>query len=283
MCCEQIERQLGLMLDGELPPGQRAGVEAHLVGCRACRDEWQRLQTIAGALAQSDGGDLTPPEQLWPAITHRLDQTDAPDRSPEHRPSDGPPVGPRRPWFGPRVWQLAASLLMVAGLGVLAFYPFARKAEASTINFSVLLDALPLDAARAFQKFLLLYDAQPIAPAEAKRRAPDLQYDTPPTLPGGFRLQRVYLMRFAGKPGVAAVYDRGGEFLATIFHSPVKREDYGTHRDYPCVIGKHRGHSVSVGDWKLVHLTDPSTCHCVLSRLDESRDLPKIMSAVAPR
>ena len=48
------------------------------------------------------------------------------------------------------------------------------------------------------------------------------------------------------------------------------------------VIGHHRGHAVKVGDWKLVHLTDPSTCHCVLSRLDEATEIPAIMSAISP-
>ncbi|MCH8912939.1 MAG: hypothetical protein IIA33_05155, partial [Planctomycetes bacterium] len=38
-----------------------------------------------------------------------------------------------------------------------------------------------------------------------------------------------------------------------------------------------------VGDWKLVHLTSPTTCHCVLSRLDAATELPAVMQQLAPQ
>jgi hypothetical protein len=82
---------------------------------------------------------------------------------------------------------------------------------------------------------------------------------------------------------VAAEYLRDdGEFLGAVFHPPVQEEDHGSHKDHPAVIGKHRGRKVEVGEWSLVHLTDPTTCHCVLSRLDEVTELPSVMAAMAP-
>jgi hypothetical protein len=81
---------------------------------------------------------------------------------------------------------------------------------------------------------------------------------------------------------VAAWYERAGEPLVVIFHPPVQTEDFGTHKDYPCVIGEHRGQKIVVGSWKMVHLTDSTTCHCVLSRLDERAELPAVMNAIAP-
>jgi len=63
---------------------------------------------------------------------------------------------------------------------------------------------------------------------------------------------------FGAHPGVAATYDRDGEFLGTVLHAAVQQEDFGTHRDYECVVGKHRGHKVEVGEWMLVHLTGPA-------------------------
>ena len=101
-------------------------------------------------------------------------------------------------------------------------------------------------------------------------------------LPVGFRLQQVYVLQFGEHPGLAASYDRDGEFLGVIFHRPVRDEQFGTHKDYDCVVGKHRGHEVKVGPWRLVHLTDPTTCHCVLSKLDESTGLSEVLAAVAP-
>jgi hypothetical protein len=156
------------------------------------------------------------------------------------------------------------------------------SAAAATVDYSVLLDALPLNAQKAFRKFLLHYDAREGSTVEARRYAPDLNFEVPDTLPGGFRLETVYLLRFGDLPGVAAGYKRNGEFLGAVFHRPVHKENFGPHKDYPCMVGKHKGHKVSVGEWKLVHLMDPTTCHCVLSRLDERTELPAVMAAVAP-
>jgi hypothetical protein len=177
---------------------------------------------------------------------------------------------------------MAAAVVLAIGLGMFGLIWMQPRAAAATVDFSVLLDALPLDAQKAFRKFLLLYDAREGSSLEAKRYAPDLNFDVPETLPGGFRLETVYLLRFGDLPGVAAGYERDGEFLGAVFHRPVHKENFGPHKDYPCMVGQHAGHKVSVGEWKLVHLMDPTTCHCVLSRLDERTELPAVMAAVAP-
>jgi hypothetical protein len=180
---------------------------------------------------------------------------------------------------------VAAAIIFVLGIGLLALIftdGTANRAEASPINYGMLLDGLPLDAHKAFREFLVFYGGKPITPFEAKRYAAGLNFEVPGTLPGGFVLRTVYALRFGDEPGVAARYERGEELLATVFHAPVVPESYGTHKDLPCVIGQHRGRKVEVGPWKLIHLTDPTTCHCVLSRLDEDTELPAVMAAVAP-
>ena len=180
---------------------------------------------------------------------------------------------------------MAASILFVIGAGIFAASWIGGGAEASAapVDFSVLLDALPLDADRAFQKFLTRYGARQVSVMQAKKYGAGLSFDLPETLPGGFDLKQVYVLRFGAHTGVAARYSRDGELLAAIFHPPVEREHFGTHKDYACVIGQHRGHEVAVGDWKLVHLTSPTTCHCVLSRLDDATELPAVMQQLAPR
>ena len=149
-------------------------------------------------------------------------------------------------------------------------------------SLNVLLDALPHDARAAFTKFLEHYDARESSLVEARRHAPKLNYDVPDVLPGGFVRKSLHTFQFGEVPGVAATYDRGGEFLAVVFHRPVSKEHYGPRREYPCMIGRHKGHKVGVGEWKLVHLTDPTTCHCLLSKLDEETELPAVMAAIAP-
>lgn len=270
MNCEHRQAQLGAYLDGEIPPDERREVEKHLSECPVCTAELDSLRAIALELVAPP--ETKAPDSLWTAIANRLDSED----------SRGLRVGRRR--FLATPIAKAAAAAFAIGLGLLAaawLDDGAGRAAAAPVNFGVLLDALPIDASKALRKFLLLYDAQRISPYRAKQYAPDLNFDVPVSLPGGFRLQAVYALRFGEGNGVAAEYRRDGELLATVFHPPVQREDFGTHRDYPCVIGEHRGSMVRVGQWKLVHLTDPTTCHCVLSKLDES-ELSTIMSAVAP-
>lgn len=272
MCCAEHKHQIGRFLDDELAPDARAEVSEHLQICSACSLELANLRELT--LGISDSSDVSVPSGLWDSIERRLN-ADA------DCPTERPVTGYRL--LRSRRWALAASLVFVCGLGMLGLSLMDSSAKASTINFGVLLDALPLDAQKAFRKFLTLYDAQPGSPLDARKFAPSLDFEIPPTLPGGFRLDSVYLLQFGDHPGVAASYKRGGEFLATIFHAPVKNENFGTHKDYPCAIGKHHGHKVEVGSWKMVHLTDPTTCHCVLSQLDETSELPAVMAAIAPR
>ena len=58
------EELLNLYLDNELPPGERAAVEAHLAGCEACRIELVSMQTLFTALdtlqLETLAADLTP-------------------------------------------------------------------------------------------------------------------------------------------------------------------------------------------------------------------------------
>lgn len=275
MDCDAVREQLGPYLDDELGSEASRPVEEHLATCRACADELESLRELAADLAWQ--GPTSVPDTLWTSIEERLDLVSA--KSPQRL-----AVGTRLRVFR-RPLAAAASILLAVGLGVAGLIWLdgsAPKAEASTIDFGALLDALPMDAKKAFRKFLIQYDAREISAHGAHQHAPELSFATPGSLPGGFRLVSVHALRFGEDPGIAAEYSRDGEFLATLFHPPVHRENFGTHKDYPCVIGKHRGRTVEVGPWRMVHLTDPTTCHCVLSKLDHQTELPAVMAAVVP-
>ncbi len=271
MTCTEAQARLGLHVDGELPPDQAEALQQHLAACPACQEEHAAIRQLATALSNAQRASVPP--RLWPAIDQSLD-----------RPRDalrrirGTPAKWRRPW----VLGAAAGVVLLVGLGLLDIAQPDSRAEASPVDFSMLLDGLSNDARGAFDAFLARYEAKPGSAALAHGYAPQLSFAVPEMLPGGFRRETVHFLRFGDHPGVAAEYARNGEFLATVFHQPVRREDFGTHRDYPCVIGEHRGHKVEVGPWKLVHLTDPTTCHCVLTRLDEHTELPAVLAAVAP-
>ncbi len=270
MDCETTEHQLGLYLDKALAPEDRAALDAHLADCAPCARELAGMTEMVSALVPRSRVQV--PERLWSAIETRLDEVDREAARP----------------FPIRFFRLrpamAASILFVMGAGLLtaSWVGGANEAAAATLDYGVLLDALPLDANRAFQRFLTRYGAQRVTPMEAKRRASGLNFDLPERLPGGFELQDVFALRFGRHLGIAARYSRDGELLAAIFHPPVKRERFGTHRDYACVVGKHRGHQVTVGSWKLVHVTDPTTCHCILSKLDQAKELPAVLQCLIP-
>lgn len=277
MECDEVTPQLGPYLDHELRSEVRRAVDTHLAVCPACRAE---LEALRAAVAQLEpDGSVAVPQALWTAIEERLDAA--------------APKSARRRWSGAKLaiirrpMAAAATVLFVVGLGWLGiawFQGTVPQAEASAIDFGVLLDALPLNPQKALNRFLTQYEAREIPADHARTQAPALDFEVPDTLPGGFRRTAVYALRFGGAPGIAAEYaGPNDEFLAALFHPPVQRENFGTHRDYPCVIGQHRGHSVEVGPWRLVHLTDPTTCHCVLSKLDPQAELPAVMAAVAPR
>lgn len=270
MCCELIERQLGRYVDKELSVAQRGQVEAHLEFCSNCRTELEELRELVGGIAQPISSNA--PDSLWESIERRLVRVES---------ADFPTQTIQHLWLRRVPWAIAAGVVLAVVLGMFG-RSLDTSARASTVDFGVLLDALPLDAPKAFRKFLLRYDAKPTTPIAAKRAASNLNFDTPTLLPGGFRLKSVYELRIAGTRGIAAAYDRDGEFLAVVFHPPMKHEKFGSHENYPCVIGGQCGHKVQVGEWKLVHLADPSTCHCLLSRLDVSDEIPRVMRAIAP-
>lgn len=280
--CSRVRSQLGEYLDNELAPGALVEVGEHLEVCAKCRSH---LEELAGAAAVITGLEVVAvPQQLWTLIDRRLDEADPPHAQPEKAAFEqmSPARFPRLRFRPGARLATAAAVILAAGLGFSAFISYDRRAGASEIDFSVLLEALPADVEEAFARFIAHNKGQRMTPQEVRRFAPGLTFDTPIELPGGFRLKEVYALRVGENPGVAARYERDGEFLAAIFHPPVKREDFGSHKDYPCVVGKHRGHAVTVGEWKLVHLTDPTTCHCVLSRLDEHAELPAVMRLLAP-
>lgn len=272
MCCELIERQLGRYVDKELSAVERNEVDTHLASCSRCRANLEELRELVGGIAKPVSAGV--PDSLWESIERRLEKTER-------------AVLPSTPGRSHRLrrvpWAIAACIVLAVGLGWFGLSSMNTTAHASSFDFGMLLNDLPLDAQKAFGKFLDRYDAKPTTPVAAKRATPDLNFDTPAVLPGGFRLRSVHELRIGGLKGIAAAYDRDGEFLAVVFHPPMRHEQFGSHESYPCVIGERCGHKVQVGEWKLVHLTDRTTCHCLLSRLDEQTEIPTVMAAIAPK
>lgn len=265
--CDKMREMLGPYVDGEGAPETRAAVEAHVCTCRECRCAVEDLRQLGSRI--STGGQVCVPPALWDRIETQLASA-APRRA-------------RARFLRLRsILATAACLLLAVGGYFAILQGLSTRAQAATVNFSALLDGLSIDAEQAFRQFVELYRGQPVSAADARRHAAQLNFAIPPRLPGEFELDQAFALQIGEAPAAAAIYRRAGEFVGTIFHRAVHPEDYGTYRDHPCVVGEHRGHQVQVGEWRLVHVTDATTCHCVLSRLDETKGLPAILQAVAP-
>lgn len=266
--CEHVKAQLGLYVDEELAPEQCQVIEAHLSECPDCLSECCSLQDLAASIV--DDAVTNIPDNLWPAIEARLDQQ---SRS-------------RVPFvkYKKRVLGMAACIALFLGIGIGTYFWLGsgvQEAQASPVDFGILLDGVSFDAQSAFQKFINYYDGREITLAQARLAAPTLNYAIPDLLPNNYVLQKVYQLRFGNQPGLATSYTLNGQALFIIIHAAAKEESFGVHQDTPCVVGQHHGHQVSVGAWKMVHLTDSTTCHCLLSTIDDESRISQVLSAVA--
>ncbi|GMU21696.1 MAG: hypothetical protein AMXMBFR13_17860 [Phycisphaerae bacterium] len=274
MHCESVANLMPRYLDLELPERDRAALEEHVEVCPGCRAELDKQRELWDQLGElRDRTQVDPPAELWSAIERRL-----PPAGQSHRQRRIISLF-RRP--------IAAAASLTILIGTAAFLGYwlnygAAPAEASSIDYSVLLDGLGADVDAAVQRFLDHYQAEPVTREAAESAAPKLSYKVPVELPGGYELVQAYRMRFGDAPGVAARYQRGEEPLVVFFHTPVDQEHLGTHRDSPCIVGDRHGSQVQVGRWRLIHFTDPSTCHCLLSTLDLESGVPAVMERIAP-
>jgi len=63
---------LNAYLDGELKEGQVQQVEAHLVECKACREELESLARLSSLLHEVPAPEFTPPERFAAQVNLRL-------------------------------------------------------------------------------------------------------------------------------------------------------------------------------------------------------------------
>ena len=130
--------------------------------------------------------------------------------------------------------------------------------------------------------YVSYYGAQPLDPEAAAAAGPELSFEIPSELPGGFVREQAYRLAFGEMTGIAATYRSGTEPLVVFFHPPIDPTKLGLHRESHCHVAGREGQRVEVGPWRLIHFTDPTTCHCLLIKSDEDADILAVMERIAP-
>lgn len=174
MDCRTIREQLGAYLDGELDAGMSARVVAHLSACSGCALECERVRALIGRLGEpGEASENAAPPELWAAIEARLTAGgDAASGGGSMAGSSaaGSPL-PLRPPHGMvldrsrRLLAIAASVALLVGAGVLVgvwLYTGPEHAQATAVDYSLLLDGLASDVDGAVKRFLEHYGAVPM-------------------------------------------------------------------------------------------------------------------------
>jgi Xaa-Pro aminopeptidase len=109
---------LNALLDGELPPAEREGAEAHIAACLACAAELAGLRSLAGELAALPRG-VAPARDLLAEIHARIDGADIVPLRPsaavaENVRADRAPVAPRT--LRSARWVLAAAAVALVAI-----------------------------------------------------------------------------------------------------------------------------------------------------------------------
>ena len=159
MICDDVNRRLDALIDGELAAGERDEVVEHLRTCSACREDERRLRRVV-EVARELPREIAPERDLWPAIAARIE-------------ADKVVVGgfgaTRAVWRRGRAWLAAAALVVLAAtVLVLAWrgrQPALHVASGNRPRIDLRLASLELDSvrstyAKARQELLTLLSAR---------------------------------------------------------------------------------------------------------------------------
>ena len=120
--CEEVQSQLSLLVDGQLPErGTQGLVRSHLETCAACRGALQDLERLRRAAAAL--GPMTPPDHVWLEVAGQMRLSPAPT------PEVAEPVRRARARAAIVQWIGLAAALVIATLG---YYGLQRAAGGDT-------------------------------------------------------------------------------------------------------------------------------------------------------
>ena len=263
MSCAEVRERLGEYHDGELDADVRRAVEAHLSQCADCGRELAAIRALAKGIAAAEPAEV--PSGLWPAIEQRLAGAQGPTtlRTLRWRP----------------LATAAAVAIAILGGWLWSGGPGVQTAAAHEIDFAPLLNRVGSDLERGVDALLERYGGRAITLAEAEKIM-TVRVHPPEELPGGLRLAAMHLLNMGGHESLALRFAGPSGQLLVMQCPPGMVKRYGGRECRPCQVGPRAGEVVSEGAWRLVHTESENVCICVVSTLDEQRELPAVLEAL---
>lgn len=202
--CSEVEQKLSAFIDGELPELERLGTERHLESCADCRRELELLAGAARAIREE--GRRVPAPPAWESVKATVAAAKQP-RSAFGR------------WMGNN-GTIAASIGLLAVAGLLfalvrgEWAPGAGSAEHTVESPQLQFAGLP-----GLEGFLADHRAREVDSTELDGSL-NFAAQVPGELPGGFRLEKAFLVSDRCCAGSCLIYRKGEELVTLVQHPP---------------------------------------------------------------
>ncbi|MFQ5525903.1 MAG: anti-sigma factor family protein [Thermoanaerobaculia bacterium] len=202
--CSEVEQKLSAFIDGELPELERLGIERHLESCADCRRELELLTEALRVIREE--GRSVPAPPAWESVRATVAASTV-----------------QRSTWGRWLWDkrtIAASIGLVAVAGIVFALVRGEWSPKTDLTADGVESAqLQLAELPGLESFLAAHRAREVDRAGLEGSL-HFAAQVPEELPGGFRLERAFLVRDRCCAGSCLVYRKGKELVSLVQHPP---------------------------------------------------------------
>ena len=228
MNCSEVQDRLSAYYDRELSGDLRASVARHLAECESCASEFAAFSDVTRAVSRMPQPPV--PAAIWDGIVEEFLDNESADSKPQPMPA----AVRSRPWRASRQLALAASILLMLGVGFWMTrgghhdQPGDHEHSAEFVaTMDRYLEQLPHDPENAEQFLLNKYDGQTVN-AGAAAQLVGYRPAVAEGLPEGYSLASTSVLKMPCCTCVKAVCKRqDGSTLVLFEHDDEKTEWFG--------------------------------------------------------